>query len=98
MGVDDWGFVRRNVGALFEGELLRTPVEDMNKYVTNHIRRCYERKRPDVLIQDVYDILDAGMLSLDPMLLTYPDDKIVPRLVEIWQFVFSQILPYFEAV
>ena len=30
---DDWAFVRRNVGALFEGQQLRVPVEDMNKYV-----------------------------------------------------------------
>lgn len=32
--IDDWGFVRRNVLALFEGEALRTPVEEMNRYVT----------------------------------------------------------------
>ncbi|KAF8476886.1 HbrB-like-domain-containing protein [Kalaharituber pfeilii] len=96
--VDDWGFVRRNVGALFEGEQLRTPVEDMNKYIVNHIRRCYERKKPEALINDVNDILDGGMLSLDPTLLHYPDDKLVPRLVEIWHQVFVEILPYFEAV
>lgn len=32
-GVDDWGFVRRAVEVLFEHEMLRTPVEDMNKFV-----------------------------------------------------------------
>ena len=86
------------MGALFEGELLKTPVEVMNKYVVSHIRRCYDRKKPEALIADVNDILDGGMLSLDSTLLHYPDEKLVPRLIEIWQFVFSQILPYFEAV
>ena len=97
-GVDEWGFVRKNVQALFDGDQLRTPVEDMNKYVYNHIRRCVERKRPDSLLADVNDILAAGMLSLDPTLQHYPDMRLVPRLVELWQFVLTQILPYFEAV
>src|SRR5205085_655557 len=27
-----------------------------------------------------------------------PDEKLIPRLVEIWGFTFGTVLPYFEAV
>ncbi|RPB25747.1 HbrB-like protein, partial [Terfezia boudieri ATCC MYA-4762] len=97
---EDWNFVRRAMGALFDGDPLRTPVEDMNKYVAAHIRRCKSQHIPlKMLLADVADILDGGMMSLDPGLAGVADDRVlVGRLVEIWGFVWRGILPYWEAV
>lgn len=88
------------MGALFDGDPLRTPVEDMNKYVAAHIRRCKSQHIPlKMLLADVADILDGGMMSLDPGLAGVADDRVlVGRLVEIWGFVWRGILPYWEAV
>jgi hypothetical protein len=49
-------------------------------------------------LDDVRDLLDTGMLTLDPTLPTLPDDKLILKLVEVWGFLFGNILPYFEAV
>lgn len=83
---------------LFEGEPLRNTVEDLNKLVTLHIKRCYDRRSPGQLIDDVRDLLDTGMLTLDPTLPTHSDEKSISRLVEIWSLLFGKVLPYFEAV
>ena len=97
---DDWPFVKRCIAGLFDGEPLRPTVEDLNRLVLANIRRCQVNHTPlRVLLGEVYDILGAGMLSLDPTLPGLIDDKLlVGRLVEIWGFVWSSVLPYWEAV
>ena len=97
---DDWPFVKRCIAGLFEGEPLRPTVEDLNRLVLANIRRCQVNHTPlRVLLGEVYDILGAGMLSLDPTLPGLVDDRLlVVRLVEIWGFVWSSVLPYWEAV
>lgn len=93
-----WPHLRQKVLGLFEGEPLRNTVEDLNKLVTLHIKRCYDRRSPGQLIDDVRDLLDTGMLTLDPTLSTHSDEKSISRLVEIWSLLFGKVLPYFEAV
>lgn len=97
---DDWPFVKRCIAGLFEGEPLRPTVEDLNRLVLANIRRCQINHTPlRVLLGEVYDILGAGMLSLDPTLPGLVDDRLlVGRLVETWGFVWSSVLPYWEAV
>jgi len=63
-----------------------------------HIKRQVERSSAIMLIEDIRAILDQGMQSLDNNLNKLTDERLVPRLVEIWGFVFSNVLPYFEAV
>jgi hypothetical protein len=65
---------------------------------SNHIQRCINYTSSVALIDDVRDLLDTGMLSIDPTLRSWPEEKLVPRLIEIWLFVFGNVLPYFEAV
>lgn len=93
-----WPHLRQRILGLFEGEPLRNTVEDLNKLVTLHIKRCYDRRSPGQLIDDVRDLLDAGMVTLDPTLPTHTDEKSISRLVEIWSLLFGKVLPYFEAV
>lgn len=93
-----WPHLRQRVLGLFEGESLKNTVEDLNKLVALHIKRCYDRRSPTQLLEDVRDLLDTGMMALDPTLLTHSDEKSIPRLVEIWSLLFGNVLPYFEAV
>ncbi|KAK6535328.1 hypothetical protein TWF694_001791 [Orbilia ellipsospora] len=96
-----WPLLKSRVLPLFAGEGLRTPVEDLNKLVIVHIKRQVEKKSAILLIDDVQTLLDHGMAMLDnssSSLSKLTDLRLVPRLVEIWNFVFSTVLPYFEAV
>ncbi|KAK6528283.1 hypothetical protein TWF281_009529 [Arthrobotrys megalospora] len=93
-----WPLLKSRVLPLFAGEGLRTPVEDLNKLVIVHIKRQVEKKAAILLIDDVQSLLDHGMAMLDSSLSKLPDVRLIPRLVEIWNFVFSTVLPYFEAV
>ncbi|KAF3911427.1 hypothetical protein ABW20_dc0104079 [Dactylellina cionopaga] len=96
-----WPLLRSRVLPLFAGEGLRTPVEDLNKLVIVHIKRQVEKKSAILLIDDVQTLLEHGMALLDnssSSLSKLTDVRLIPRLVEIWNFVFSTVLPYFEAV
>lgn len=83
---------------LFEGDPLRNTVEDLNKLVSQHIRRCVERRDPVLLLHDVRTLLEAGMSSIEPRLGDFPDERLLTRLVEIWGLVFGYATPYLEAV
>lgn len=51
-----------------------------------------------MLLEDVRELLDTGMATIDPSLLDYPDNRLIPRIVEIWSLLFGHTLPYLEAV
>ncbi|EWC48703.1 hypothetical protein DRE_00008 [Drechslerella stenobrocha 248] len=96
-----WPLLKSRVLPLFAGEGLRTPVEDLNKLVIVHIKRQVEKKAAILLIDDVQTLLDHGMALLDnasSSLSKLTELRLIPRLVELWNFVFSTVLPYFEAV
>ncbi|KAF3933413.1 hypothetical protein ABW19_dt0208755 [Dactylella cylindrospora] len=94
-----WPLLRARVLPLFAGEGLRIPVEDLNKLVIVHIKRQVEKKAAILLIDDVRTLLDQGMCMLDNSSLSKMTDvRLIPRLVEIWNFVLGTVLPYFEAV
>lgn len=93
-----WPHLKQRILGLFEGEPLRNTVEDLNKLVSLHIKRCFDRRAPAQLLEDVRELLGAGMVMLDPMLLKVSDERSIPRLVEIWSLLFGNVLPYFEAV
>lgn len=74
------------------------PVEDLNRLVSVHIQRCVQRRAPTIVTEDVNDLLRTGFTSLDQTLRGVPDERLVPYLVEMWLFVFGNILPYMQAV
>ncbi|CCX04281.1 Similar to Target of rapamycin complex 2 subunit bit61; acc. no. O74547 [Pyronema omphalodes CBS 100304] len=95
---DAWPFLCSRVLPLFVGEPLRSTVEDLNKQVTLHIRRCVERRDPIQLLADIRQLLETGMSNIEPQLSKLPDERLLTRLVEIWQLVFGYTTPYLEAV
>ncbi|KAL7276160.1 hypothetical protein RUND412_000853 [Rhizina undulata] len=98
LGENAWALLKNRVLGLFEGEPLKNTVEDLNRWVIFHIKRCHERRAALTLLEDVRDLLDAGMVTVDPTLVNYTDEKLIGRLVEIWGRFFGNILPYVEAV
>ncbi|KAG9233893.1 HbrB-like-domain-containing protein [Amylocarpus encephaloides] len=99
MGADDaWPFLKAKLLIIFEGEDLRLPVEDFNRLVTIHLQRCIQKRAPSLIVEDLRDLLATGFSSLDQTLRQTPDERSIPRLVEMWLFTFTSILPYMQAV
>ncbi|KAK5148820.1 hypothetical protein LTR04_000468 [Oleoguttula sp. CCFEE 6159] len=95
---DAWPFLKARLLNIFEGEDLRTPIEDFNFLVSVHIRRCIQKRAPVVLIEDLRELLQTGFSSMEMMLRGIPDERLVPHLVEMWLTVFGTILPFMQAV
>ncbi|KAK5136018.1 hypothetical protein LTR08_004272 [Meristemomyces frigidus] len=99
IGPDDaWPLLKARLLNLFSGEDLRTPIEDFNMLVNVHIRRCIQRRLPIVLVEDVRELLQTGFTSLSQTLRGVPDDRLVPKLVQMWIGVYGSILPFLQAV
>ena len=95
---DAWPLLKARLLLVFEGEDPRPPIEDFNGLVSVHIRRCIQRRAPDLLIEDFCDLLHTGFVSLDHALQPLPDERLVPHLVEVWLVVYGTIFPFLQAV
>lgn len=95
---DAWPLLKARLLNIFEGEDLRTPIEDFNLLVSVHIRRCVQKRAPIVLIDDLRELLFTGFSSVAQTLRGIPDERLVPKLVETWITVFGTILPFIQAV
>ena len=99
MSYDDaWPFLKAKMLVVFEGEDLRLPIEDFNRVVLVHIQYCIQRRSPNIILDDIRDLLSTGFSSLDRALRRTPEDRVIPALVELWLFTFTSILPYMQAV
>ncbi len=63
-----------------------------------HLQRCIQRRAPNLIVEDLRELLATGFSSLDQTLKRTPDDRLIPHLVEMWLFTFTSILPYMQAV
>ncbi|CAJ0766802.1 18709_t:CDS:2 [Entrophospora sp. SA101] len=91
---DSWNILVIKVLPLFNGEGLKLAIEDLNELV----RRCINDRSPQQLFEDINELLDSGMFTLNGKLKGVPDEKLVSRLVELWSFYFGTVIPYFEGV
>ncbi|KAK3387254.1 HbrB-like-domain-containing protein [Podospora didyma] len=99
MSLDDaWPFLKAKLLVIFEAEDLRLPVEDLNRIVTMHIQYCLTRRSPNIIVEDLRELLTTGFSSLDMTLRKTVEDRLIPSLVELWIFTFTFILPYMQAV
>ena len=95
---DAWPLLKARLLLVFEGEDPRPPLEDFNGLISVHIRRCIQRRAPDLLLEDFCDLLHTGFVSLDHALQPVPDERLVPHLVELWLVVYGTIFPFLQAV
>ncbi|KAJ5038024.1 uncharacterized protein L3040_006897 [Drepanopeziza brunnea f. sp. 'multigermtubi'] len=99
LGPDDaWPYLKAKLLIIFEGEDLRLPVEDFNRLVTINLQRCIQKRAPNMIVEDLRDLLATGFGSLDFTLRRTPDDRLISHLVEMWMFTFTSVLPYMQAV
>ena len=95
---DAWPLLKARLLNIFEGEDIRTPIEDFNRLVSVHLQRCIQRRAPNLLIEELRELFQTGFTSLDLTLRHIPHDRLVPHLVDMWSFVFGTILPFMQAV
>ncbi|KAK4204821.1 HbrB-like-domain-containing protein [Triangularia verruculosa] len=95
---DAWPFLKAKLLVVFEAEDLRLPVEDINRVVTMHIQWCLARRSPNLIVDDLRELLTTGFASLDQTLRKTQEDRLIPSLVELWIFTFTVILPYMQSV
>lgn len=96
---ETWTLLKKWVLPLFNKEGLRIPVEKVNFLVTLHIdSRIQQDAKAKDLVDEFKDLTNTGMVKLISSLKALPDVKLMARLVELWYFFFSQVLPYWEAV
>jgi len=95
---DAWPFLKAKVLVVFEGEDVRIPIEDMNQVVRLHIQYCIARRSPNIIVEDLRDLLHTGFSSIDHNLHNTPEDRLIPALVEIWVYTFDKILHYMMGV
>ncbi|KAF1345457.1 HbrB-like-domain-containing protein [Delphinella strobiligena] len=95
---DAWPLLKARLLNIFEGEDLRTPIEDFNLLASVYVRRCIQKRAPIVLIEDLRELLVTGFSSLAQTLRGVPDERLVLKLVELWIAVFGTILPFIQAV
>ncbi|KAI0633910.1 HbrB-like-domain-containing protein [Trametes polyzona] len=84
---------------LFNDEPLRVPVEDLNQLVKRHIQTVVAAapgKAVATLEHDTRELVASGMVTLNAKLAGVEDESLIPRVVELWQAFWTQVLPYLE--
>ncbi|EEP81405.1 conserved hypothetical protein [Uncinocarpus reesii 1704] len=95
---DAWDFLKAKLLVLFEGEEVRIAIEDLNKLVSVHILRSFQRRVPNVLVEDLRDLLQTGFASLNQTLSSIPDENLMHHLVQVWTYTYGNIVPFIQAV
>ncbi|KAI9059108.1 hypothetical protein FKP32DRAFT_1688231 [Trametes sanguinea] len=108
-GAEDspWTSLHVLVLPLFNEEPLRVPMgdalspylEDLNQLVKRHIQTVVSAapgKAVATLEHDTFELIAAGMVTLNAKLAGVEDEKLIPRVVELWSTFWTQVLPYLE--
>ncbi|CUA75405.1 hypothetical protein RSOLAG22IIIB_05877 [Rhizoctonia solani] len=86
---------------LFNSENLKLPIEELNGLVRQHIQAALSRgpnRALAMLEQDVKDLVNMGMITLNAKLTGLEEETLLTRVVQIWGFFWDQVLPYLEGV
>lgn len=97
---DTWQMICIRVLPLFNGEALRTSIEELNEMVSLHVRKTLDRGQAhaiESLTLDLMSLTSTGTLTLNSKLQALEDTRLLLRLVEVWTFFLGQVLPYCEA-
>ncbi len=98
---DPWSALHLFVLPIFNGEALRVPIEDLNALVKRHLQTVVSKapsRAINTLENNLEELLGVGMVTLNARLKGVDDEKLLNRVVELWGFFWSQILPYVEGV
>lgn len=98
---DPWAALHLHVLPLFNGEPLRMPIEDLNAFVKKHLVAVVSKapsRAISTLENDLVDLISTGMITLNAKLNGKKDEELLNRVVELWNFFWTQLLPYIEGV
>ncbi|KAB5528132.1 HbrB-like-domain-containing protein [Coniochaeta sp. 2T2.1] len=98
IGADDaWPYIMGKILVIFEGEQVRTPIEDMNAVVRRWIVSCIARRNPMVILDGLRELLHTGFSSMDHTLREMPEDRLIPKLADIWVYTNSTVVHFIKA-
>lgn len=88
---------------LSNGEGHKGFIEDLNDFVSQHINKTISdspSKSIAKLTSDVTELFTNGVMTLNHKLgsETLSDDRLLVRLIEVWHFFFTGVLPQLEAI
>ncbi|KAG8973286.1 hypothetical protein FRB90_009973, partial [Tulasnella sp. 427] len=98
---DPWAALHLHVLPLFNGEPLRMAIEDLNALVKKHLVTVVSKapsRAISTLENDLVDLISTGMITLNAKLTGKKDEELLNRVVELWGFFWTQLLPYIEGV
>lgn len=98
---ETWQTVCVQVLPLFNGEVLKAPVEDINDSVSEHIKRSLERspaRALDSLSKDLYALCATGMYTINARLDVDASQGVhlLHSLTGVWRRFHGRILPWLE--
>ncbi|ANB14135.1 hypothetical protein AWJ20_5093 [Sugiyamaella lignohabitans] len=96
-----WSLLRSRVIGLFSGDGLRVPVEDLNNLILMHMSILIQQgssATARLIMNEFKELLRAGMYSFEVNLVKSDNTVILPNLVKLWVFFFTDVLPYLEAI
>ncbi|KAL7753651.1 hypothetical protein RI367_000582 [Sorochytrium milnesiophthora] len=88
-----WEAICARVLPLFNGDGLNGNIEELNGLVNRYL----EQQLYGTILEELKSLLKRGCTSLLRKFDDTPADAFFPRLIEIWTFYFSVVLPYFQA-
>ncbi|KAI7951783.1 hypothetical protein MJO28_007467 [Puccinia striiformis f. sp. tritici] len=100
---DVWSQVILRVIPLFNGEGHKGFIEDLNDFVSQHIHKTIADSPSKSIIKlhtDITELLSNGVMILNNKLQPdqLNDSKLLIKVLEVWHFFFTGVLPYLEAI
>ncbi|KAG0151380.1 hypothetical protein CROQUDRAFT_103668 [Cronartium quercuum f. sp. fusiforme G11] len=100
---DIWSQIVMRVIPLFNGEGHKGFIEDLNDFVSQHINKTISdspSKSINKLTSELNELLKSGVLTLNHKFApeTLSDSRLLVRLIEVWHFFYTGVLPYLEAI
>ncbi|KAJ3147165.1 hypothetical protein HDU89_005762 [Geranomyces variabilis] len=90
-----WQALCTKVLPLFNGQGLRGHMEDMNELVSTWLGESYSSQ---AINEDLNEMLTTGLLTLSAKLAAVGDEGLANRIVEVWSFFFTTVVPYLQGV
>ncbi|KAJ3330674.1 hypothetical protein HDU76_005093 [Blyttiomyces sp. JEL0837] len=91
-----WQTICSRVLPLFNSEGLKGSMEDLNDLVNQWLNEAQAQQVNP--LDEVRELLMAGVVTLGNKIVAAGDETLIPRLVELWTFLFGPVIPYLQGV
>ncbi|EPX73702.1 TORC2 subunit Bit61 [Schizosaccharomyces octosporus yFS286] len=99
MSADDtWSILESEVCTLYNWESLHYTIEDLNGILVLHLQSCVRERTMDLFTSHLDSLFPKATNKLSESLFPIPEEYFLSKLLEIWLFFLSSILPYIEGI